>query len=266
MLKIGTSGFSFLGWVGPVYPHNIKKTEMLPFYEKELGFKATEINFTYYSIPSPKSFWSMIEKTSPDFEFAVKAHKSMTHDIKDKKSGKFLDNKEAFEKFAVSVKPLVDEGRLTAVLAQFPYSFYAVKDNYNYILAFKERLKDIPLVVEFRNAYWHSQHSLRFLEDNGIGYCIVDGPKLRGLMPYNPTTTIGLGYFRLHGRNKDWFNAPMEVRYDYLYSKNELKQFLPDVKNITKTAGKTLLMFNNCHLGSAAKNALEMIQLLSSPD
>jgi uncharacterized protein YecE (DUF72 family) len=262
LIKIGTSGFSFPDWVGPVYPDTIKKTDMLGFYEKELGFKITEINFTYYSIPSPKSFESMIKKTSPDFEFTVKTHKSMTHEIKDKKTGKFLDNKESFDRFIVSIEPLIKEGRLTAVLAQFPFSFYTVKDNYQYLLTFKDRMKEIPLVVEFRNIYWHNTRSIDFLKRNAIGYCVVDEPKLKGLMPYNPAWTTNKGYFRFHGRNKNWFNAPLDVRYDYRYSKEELQEFVPDINTVDDSASETLVMFNNCHAGSAVKNALEMIAMI----
>jgi uncharacterized protein YecE (DUF72 family) len=263
MIKVGTSGFSFPDWVGPIYPPNIKKPDMLIYYEKELGFKITEINFTYYSIPSPKSFDSMINKTSPEFEFTVKAHKSMTHEIKDKRTGKLLDNKEAFDNFLASIKPLIEEERLSAVLAQFPYSFYANENNNNYLRTFKERMGEIPLVVEFRNVRWHNQQSLNFLKDNEIGYCVVDEPKLKGLMPYNPTYTTNLGYFRLHGRNRNWFNAPTSVRYDYLYTEEELKQFVPDIKEIADTTSNTLVMFNNCHAGSAVKNALELMRIIS---
>ena len=53
MIKVGTSGFSFPDWVGNIYPANIKKGDMLPYYEQKLGFKITEINSTYYTIPSP---------------------------------------------------------------------------------------------------------------------------------------------------------------------------------------------------------------------
>ena len=84
MIKVGTSGFSFPDWVGNIYPANIKKGDMLQYYEQKLGFKITEINSTYYTIPSQKSFEGMVKKTSPDFEFTVKAHKSMTHEIREK--------------------------------------------------------------------------------------------------------------------------------------------------------------------------------------
>lgn len=54
MIKIGTSGFSFDDWKGPVYPDNIKKQDMLSYYEKDLGFKILEVNSTYYALPSQK--------------------------------------------------------------------------------------------------------------------------------------------------------------------------------------------------------------------
>lgn len=262
MIKVGTSGFSFTDWVGTIYPADIKKGDMLPYYEKQLGFKITEINFTYYVIPSQKSFEGMIKKTSPDFEFTVKAHKSMTHEIRDKETGKFVDNKDAFDRFLYAIEPLRKENRLSAILAQFPYSVHAVKDNYNYLLTFKERLKDIPMVVEFRNYYWHIQRSISFLKENHIGYCIVDEPKLKGLMPYNPTATTDLGYFRFHGRNRNWFNASVAERYDYLYTKEELQSFVPDIKYMANSVKKTIVMFNNCHAGKSAINAKEMIEML----
>jgi uncharacterized protein YecE (DUF72 family) len=262
MIKIGTSGFSFPDWVGTIYPPDIKKGDMLPYYEKQLGFKVTEINATYYTIPSPKSFAGMIKKTSPDFDFTVKAHKSLTHEIRDKNTGKFIDNEEAFERFRYSIEPLKKEGRLIAVLAQFPYSFHTTVENYDYIRIFKERLKDIPIVVEFRNVNWHNQQSITFLKDNHLGYCVVDEPKFKNLMPYNPTVTTDLGYFRFHGRNPHWFQASAAERYDYLYSKEELQSFIPDIKNIAGSVSKTIIMFNNCHVGKSVINAKQLIEIL----
>lgn len=64
MIKIGTSGFSFPDWKGVVYPVSIREGDMLPFYEKELGFNVVEVNFTYYTLPSQKSLAAMSHKTS----------------------------------------------------------------------------------------------------------------------------------------------------------------------------------------------------------
>ncbi|MCF6159075.1 MAG: DUF72 domain-containing protein [wastewater metagenome] len=262
MIKVGTSGFSFQDWIGTIYPPHIKKGDMLPYYEKYLGFKITEINATYYTIPSQKSFMGIMNKTSPDFEFTVKAHKSLTHEIRDKDTGRFVDNSDAFKRFLYSLEPLQNEGRLTALLAQFPYSFHTTEDNYAYIRTFKEKLNNLPLVVEFRNVNWHNQKSVTFLKQNRIGYCIVDEPKFKNLMPYNPIVTTDLGYFRFHGRNPRWFQASVAERYDYLYTKEELQSFVPDIRHITNSARKTIVMFNNCHAGKSIMNAKQLLDML----
>lgn len=265
MIRVGTSGFSFKDWIGPVYPEGMKSSGMISFYERELGFTITEINATYYAIPSPKTFVSMMKKTSPSFEFTVKANRLMTHEIRDRSTGAFIDNTDAFASFRASIDPLVKEGRLTAVLAQFPYSFHATSENAAYIERFAERLAPLPLVVEFRNARWHGTGSLDFLRRIGVGYCVVDEPKLAGLMPYSPAATTGLGYFRLHGRNRRWFKAPASERYDYLYSAEELREFVPDILRIEQETDKTVVMFNNCHAGQAVRNALDLIEMLKGP-
>jgi uncharacterized protein YecE (DUF72 family) len=91
----------------------------------------------------------------------------------------------------------------------------------------------------------------------------VDEPKLPKLMPYFPKATLEIGYFRFHGRNPNWFNVPIKVRYDYLYSEAELKAFIPDIQQISQKTAKTLIFFNNCYSGSAAKNAAQMAKLLT---
>ena len=262
MIKIGTSGFSFADWKGPVYPPGLREREMLSFYEKELGFNALEVNFTYYTLPSQKSFAAMSQKTSGDFEFVVKSYKGMTHEIRDRKTGEMLNNQEIFEKFKLSLTPLIGDKKLSCVLAQFPFGFFSNRVNLEYLQKFKEKMGDIPLVFEFRNQTWLKEETFQFLEKNDIGYCIVDEPKLPKLMPYLSKATSEVGYFRFHGRNPNWFNVPTSVRYDYLYREGELKEFVPDIKDISQKTTKTFVFFNNCHAGSAAKNAAQMAKLL----
>jgi len=263
MIRIGTSGFSFPDWKGPVYPLGIRERDMLSFYEKELGFNALEVNFTYYALPSQKSFAAMAQKTSKGFEFVVKSFKGMTHEIRDKKTGAMINNQEIFKNFKYSLAPLIEEGKLSCVLAQFPYGFFPNRENLDYLERFKNEMSDISLVFEFRNQGWFKEQTFQFLEKNGVGFCIVDEPKLQKLMPYIPRATSEIGYFRFHGRNPNWFNVPMKVRYDYLYSEKELKEFIPGINDISQKTSKTLVFFNNCYSGSAAKNAAQMARLLT---
>jgi uncharacterized protein YecE (DUF72 family) len=80
------------------------------------------------------------------------------------------------------------------------------------------------------------------LRELSFGYCIVDDPKLKGLPPFHPVLTSDTGDFRFHGRNKAWFREPMEVRYNYLYTEQELKEFIPPIRDIAGAA-KTTFVF-----------------------
>ena len=264
MIKVGTSGFSFPDWKGTVYPEGIREKEMLPFYEKELGFNVLEVNFTYYTLPSQKSLAGMAQKTSENFEFVIKSFKGMTHETWDKETHTRIDRQETFKKFKYGLVPLMDEKKLACVLAQFPYGFFLNRENLSYLQEFKEEMEDIPLVVEFRNKSWLKEETFQLLEKKEIGFCVVDEPKLPQLMPYHPRATSEIGYFRFHGRNPNWFNVPLKVRYDYFYRVEELKEFVPGIKNISKRTAKTLIFFNNCYSGSAAKNAAQMAKLLNA--
>lgn len=263
-ILIGTSGFSFDDWKGTVYPLDIKKQDMLSFYENELGFNILEINYTYYSLPSQKAVEGLVRKTTDSFQFVVKAYKQMTHQIYDKEKNKIIDRIDVFNKFKHSLEPLISAEKLKCVLAQFPYSFYPNERNLNYLKSFKELMGSIPVVIEFRNIIWHRERFTNFLRTNKLGYCVVDEPKISGLMPFKPQNTTNIGYFRFHGRNQDWFNVSRSERYDYLYAEKELNDFIKPVYELAKRTHFTLVFFNNCHAGSAAKNASTFIKLLNS--
>jgi uncharacterized protein YecE (DUF72 family) len=261
-ITIGTSGFSFDDWKGTVYPHHLKKEEWLSYYEGELGFKALEVNFTYYTLPSPRTLEGMARKTSHDFAFVVKAFRGMTHDIYDRGSTTFANNKKTFEQFVISLQPLIDAHKLACVLAQFPYSFQPSEKTYAYLKRCKELLEPLPLVIEFRNRKWLTEKTIQFLREHTLGYCAVDEPRLSQLMPFYPAATSAIGYFRFHGRNTSWFNVPTSVRYDYLYSTAQIKEFIAPLTMIAAKTEQVFAFFNNCHAGSAARNAAMLIRML----
>jgi uncharacterized protein YecE (DUF72 family) len=268
MIKIGTSGFSFPDWKGKVYPGHVKSEQFLPYYEKELGFNAVELNFTYYTLPSAGVIEGLSKKTSDDFEFVVKGFKGMTHDPFDKRIPHKPDKAEIklyYKYFHDSLEIIRKNNKLGAVLLQFPVFFYHTAENMEYLLNAKENLKDDTLVVEFRNSQWLNKETFAFLRDNEIAYCAVDEPVLPRLMPFTDDVTSDTAYIRFHGRNRDWFNSPVSTRYNYLYSDKELDEFLPSIKKMDKAAGKTYLFFNNCHSGNAAVNAKMMRDILEIP-
>jgi len=169
-------------------------------------------------------------------------------------------------KFAGALKPLIAENQLGCVLLQFPFFFNPSDENKEYILKCKDILKDIPLVIEFRSTEWANPETLRFLSGNKMGFCAVDEPKLTRLMPYMPEVTSKIGYLRFHGRNNNWFNASLEERYNYLYSEEELKTFIPDIKKMAGKCNDLYMFFNNCHQGFAVRNANNLRRIIEDSE
>ena len=256
MIYIGTSGFSFKDWVGPVYPERIKESQMLKYYWGVLKFNAVEINFTYYRMPSYKTIISLLRRTPNDFMFSIKLPALVTHQMwREKFESKVIDE------YLKATFPLKEEGRLLFHLAQFPYAFKYSKANLEYIAKLKKYIGD--LAVEFRHVSWDREEVYSFLKENKITFTIVDEPKLLGLFPYKVIATTDEAYFRFHGRNKKWFEAQRDERYDYLYSDEELSSFAKDINEISKKVKVTVAFFNNCHKGSAALNALKLRSMLN---
>ena len=254
MLYIGTSGFSYPDWIGPFYPENSKKGDMLHFYARQ--FNTVEINSSYYRIP-PAAVFDHLQRKAPDnFKFAVKANQGMTH-VREK-------DQTIFQEFKASLQPLLDSTKLGCVLAQFPYSFHYHRNNREYLCYLKEKMSNLPLVVEFRNVYWIKEEIFDFLRKNEIGFCAVDQPPLKGLIPPVAETTSPLGYIRFHGRNKEqwWQHEQAYQRYDYLYSEQELKEWIPKIKKMVAKTTDQYIFMNNHYRGKATKNALMLMNLL----
>lgn len=254
MIYLGTSGFSYNDWVGPFYPLGMPKREWLHYYARQ--FKSCEINATFYTVPKPATLVSMANKTGEGFLFAVKAHQRMTHEQK--------DNEEVFRDFRKALGPLIDRGKMGCVLAQFPYSFRFNRKNHDYLEILRERLADLPLVIEFRNAQWLKQEVFDWLRRNELGFCCVDEPQLPGLLPPLAVATSKVAYVRFHGRNAEkWWNHEQAYeRYDYSYSPQELAEWLPKIRSLDSIAERTFVFANNHWRGQAVDTIRQLRMML----
>jgi len=263
MIKVGTSGFQFPDWKGTVYPERVRQQDMLTFYEESLGFDVLEVNYTYYRLPFAKTMEAMARKTSEHFEFVVRSHREMTHEIwEDKERSRLKANRDIFKRFLDGLEPLIRRKKLGCVLLQFPYYFLPTNENLDYILASRSYLKGVEIVVEFRHQSWVQEKVFDFLTKNGLGFCIVDEPRLSGLMPTQFVVTSSIAYLRFHGRNPQWFGASKEDRYRYDYSEQELTELIPEIRRIEPFGKHFYAFFNNCSQGFAVKNALMFKKLI----
>ena len=253
---IGTSGYYYKDWIGTVYPAGTKEQDFFKIYCSE--FQMAELNFSYYKQPVAGTMQAMAEKAGPGFLFCVKAHRSFTHEL-----GADLEQNAAVYKEGIA--PLKDSGKLGAVLFQFPYSFHYRDENRKYLDLLFRFFSGIPLVVEFRNDEWQRESVLHGLKQRNIGFVNVDEPSLEGLPGASGDVTAEIAYIRFHGRNKDnWWSGDNTTRYDYLYSNEELSEWIPRISEMIKTARILFIAFNNHFRGKAVVNARNMKILLET--
>lgn len=256
-ILIGTSGYSYTEWVGPVYPGGTRPEDYLRLYATM--FPTVELNFSYYRMPRSDRLLAM-HRQSESLLFSVKAHESLTHTV-DPRSWR-----EAAATFRSAVEPLEKVGKLGAVLLQFPQSFHYDPDRRRYLDLLIREFSSFPMAVEFRNAQWYNNRTLDALRERKVALTSLDLPGVKGFPPVMDVATSPLAYIRLHGRNgRTWWGSDASSRYDYLYSDRELEAIAERVRGIAAAAKLVLVYFNNHLRGQAVQNAKMLKAMLSLP-
>jgi uncharacterized protein YecE (DUF72 family) len=271
------------GW----YPPGINSAaERLAYYADH--FALVEVDSTYYFPPSEENSVRWVERTPDHFTFNVKAFSILTgHPTKADALYKDLprpENKnnlypkdlepdvidEVWDRFISALGPLVDAGKLGALLFQFPPWFVISRKNKDFILDCALRAHPLQICVEFRNNTWmtpdNQGETLDFLEGNGIPYVSVDMPQgFRSSLPPVLAATSDLAVVRFHGHNaEEWESGSVQRRFRYLYSEKELEDWAPRVRRLAAEAETTHVLMNNCYRDYAQRNATELAELLRS--
>ncbi len=256
-IRVGTSGFDYLDWLGNFYPRSLPRRDFLAWYAR--FFSTVELNFTYYRMPDAEGLETLRARVPAGFDFSVKAHESLTHRVDP------ATWKDSAAAFCDALAPLARHGQLAAVLLQFPYAFHYDPDRRRYLKDLLDRLRDFPRVVEFRNVQWMTPRVFDGLARAGVGLCAVDAPDLPGLPPALDRATSPLGYVRFHGRNEaTWWGGDGAARYDYRYGPDELAAWLPRLETLRHATKKLRVHFNNHRRGQAPDNARDLIRLIAT--
>jgi uncharacterized protein YecE (DUF72 family) len=278
-ILIGTSGFSYpgqppKGWFGAFYPQRkTKGFDELKYYSQI--FKTCEINQTFYRPPSAKVTKSWADKTPDDFSFSIKAWQKFTHPAKvsRKKTDEHWEpaTHEDFDEFRAGISPLLEAGKLGVLLFQYPASFKWSEQNMEALEKTLRNFYDLEKVVELRHQSWSENESdtRRLLEEFRTGQALIDEPKFRDSIRQGLETTGDVFYFRAHGRNaqKWWHAKETWERYDYLYSREEIREHAETIKAAASASGvkKAHAFYNNHSRGNAPANAIMLAQELNVP-
>ena len=252
---IGTSGYSYHEWVGPVYPAETKQKDYLSTYAGL--FPTVELNFSYYQMPKAANLAKMLKDGGENLTFAIKAHKSLTHEVR---AGQWEGEAEAY---LSAIEPLSKSGRLEAVLFQFPYSFRYTPENRRYLDGLLRYFNDVPKAVEFRKADWYGEKVIDGMKSRGVPLVSLDMPDLPKLPPQSDAVTAPVAYIRLHGRNGGaWWGPNEHARDDYEYTDGELGAIAARIERIAEIAQKVLVYLNNHPFGKAVRNAQTLERML----
>jgi len=264
-VRVGPAGWNYKDWEGTVYPAGLGKSfDALAFIAGY--FDTVEINSSFYRPPRPADAakWASRVRNNPRFKFTAKAWQRLTHErenMSDESLAKHCDEVRR------STAPLAQAGVLGALLIQFPWSFRYGPENLEHMEMVFRRLSDFPLAVEIRHGSWDREPFYDFLRENRVTLCNVDQPVIGNSIKPDSKVTARLGYFRLHGRNyENWFkeDAGRDARYDYLYSKQEIKEIARLIRTIKQNAEETYAITNNHFKGQSLTTALDILEELDS--
>jgi len=239
-LLVGTSGYFYRHWRGILYPPRLPSPKWLAWYAKV--FATVELNTTFYRLPSPEAVDRWRQSTPPDFVFACKGSRFLTHLKRLRERGTGIT------RYFDPVRHL--RGKLGPVLWQLPPQMN--KADPARLDAFLRALpKNVRQVVEFRSEAWYVDEICDVLDAHRAAFCEHD---LVAARP--PRFTGGLRYLRFHGATG---------KYQGRYGRSALRRVAKDLEPWRAQGHDAFAYFNNDAHGHAVFDALELLDLLGEP-
>src|SRR5271167_23714 len=272
-VRFGTAGWSYKDWDGIFYPSGMKRSDLHPLEYLARFFDTTEINTSFYGPLKPelaKLWCRKVAAVNPRFLFTAKLFRAFTHSpiavMEPTSAATIRPTDEDEIRTREGLDAIANEGRLGALLIQFPVSFKNTGLNREYLEQLLRQFIEYPRVVEVRHDSWNNPETLAEFMRHNVGFCNIDQPLLgRSLAPTEHVTS-GVGYVRLHGRNYEhWFDSDSRTRddrYNYLYKPAELEKWKEKIEIVAHRAESTYVIANNHFQAKAAVNALELRHLL----
>jgi len=272
LIRIGTAGWSYKDWEGIFYPPGMQRRKVHPLEYMARFFDTTEINTSFYGPLRPElaKLWSKkVAAVNPKFLFTAKLYRAFTHSpiavMEPTSAATIRPTDEDEIQTREGLDALANEGKLGALLIQFPVSFKNTPLNREYLERLLRQFIEYPRVVEVRDSSWNNAETLAEFSRQNVAFCNIDQPVMGKSLAPTEHVTAPIAYVRLHGRNYDqWFDSDnRNDRYNYLYKENELQDWKERIENVAHKAQTTYVITNNHFESKAGVNAIELKAMIA---
>ena len=245
----------------------MKRSKLHPLEYLARFFDTTEINTSFYGPLKPelaKLWCRKVAAVNPGFLFTAKLYRAFTHSpiavMEPTSAATIRPTDEDELRTREGLDALASEGRLGALLIQFPVSFKNTSLNREYLDRLLRQFIEYPRVVEVRDSSWNNPETLADFTQKNVAFCNIDQPVLGKSLAPTEHVTAPIAYVRLHGRNYgEWFDSDnRNDRYNYLYNERELAGWKDRIENVAEKAQTTYVITNNHFESKAGVNALEL--------
>jgi len=234
---IGTSGWSYRHWRGPFYPEGLPAKRQLDFYAER--FDTVEVNGTFYRLIARETLAAWREQTAPEFVFACKGSRFLTH------MKRLTDCGQGLERYFERVTAL--EHKLGPIVFQLPAHF---RPNPERLAEFLDCLPNRQrYAFEFRDPAWFTAEILDLLRASNAALCLYEFAGREAPLE----VTADFVYIRLHGP---------EGPYQGFYGEPALAAWAERLEGWRQQGRDVYCYFDNDDRGFAPQNALRLKQLL----
>jgi uncharacterized protein YecE (DUF72 family) len=235
-IEIGTSGWHYGSWRGPFYPKEVKVRDQLSYYATR--FPTTEVNNSFYRLPTAKAVAEWRAAAPADFVFAWKASRYITH------FRRLKDCEDSIKLVFGRMDGLGDS--FGPVLFQLPPQFHADRER---LAGFLNLLpKERRHAFEFRHASWYDDAIFDVLRDHNAALCISD----HAAAPSPWETTADFVYLRGHGPGGQYKGA---------YSDETLDEWATSIRRWREGRREVYVYFDNDQKSQAPKDAERLTAL-----
>jgi uncharacterized protein YecE (DUF72 family) len=243
-ILIGTSGFSYPHWKEVFYPSNLKPAHWLSYYSQ--FFNTVELNTTFYRLPTEATVKQWVAETPPEFLFAIKASRFITHVQKLKEPAQTITN------FLDRLSPLSQ--KLRPILFQLSPSLSyspALIDHFLEVLRTQPLIPSLKVTFEVRHPSWLVPQVFKQLKQENIALCFTD----LSMLPISEPLTADFVYIRRHGPT---------LQYGSNYAPEMLEADAQRITEWNHSGREIYLYFNNDAQGHAVQNALQLKEFIES--